>query len=245
MKMKHNIEAIFIDTGNTMRIVKQDPVSQYRAMEQIAKLMGVQKLPDSFFDILNQRYESYKKWAKETLLQVSEVELWTRWLLPDYPVAQVSSCAERLTELWLQRGGLRVPRPDVKPTIIELSQRGYTLGIIANTLSKTEIPQWLKEDGLSSYFKSVILSANFGRRKPDPYIYLEAARVAGVEPSKCAYVGDNPSRDIAGAREAGYGMVVILLEQQTLAKETPSGKYRPDGIIGKFSELLNLFFHHN
>jgi HAD superfamily hydrolase (TIGR01509 family) len=245
MKMKHNIEAIFIDTGNTMRIVKQDPVSQYRAMEQIAKLIGAQRLPESFFDVLNQRYESYKKWAKETLLQVSEVELWTRWMLPEYPVAQVTSCAERLTELWLQRGGLRVPRPDVKPTIIELSQRGYTLGIIANTLSKTEIPRWLETDGLSQYFKSVILSATFGRRKPDPYIYLEAARVAGVEPSKCAYVGDNPSRDIAGAREAGYGMVVILLERETLAKEAPSGGHKPDGIIGTFPELLNLFFPRN
>ncbi|RPJ27161.1 MAG: HAD family hydrolase [Chloroflexi bacterium] len=240
--MKHDIEAIFIDTGNTMRIVKQDPVSQLRAMEQIAKLVGVQTSPEAFHSVLDERYEAYKKWAKETLLQVSEVELWTHWMLPDYPDAKISSLAENLTQLWQQRNGRRVPRPEVKPTIIELSQRGYTLGIIANTLSKTEIPLWLKTDGLAQYFKSVILSSNFGRRKPDPYIYLEAARVAGIDPAKCAYVGDNPSRDITGARQAGYGMVIILLERETLEKEAPSRKNKPDGIIGQFSELLNLFF---
>jgi FMN phosphatase YigB (HAD superfamily) len=116
------------------------------------------------------------------------------------------------------------------------------LGIIANTLSKTEIPLWLEEDGLAQYFKSVVLSSNFGRRKPDPYIYLEAARRAGNEPAKCAYVGDNPSRDIAGARQAGFGMVIILLERETLAKETPKGKEKPDRIIGQFSDLLNFFY---
>jgi HAD superfamily hydrolase (TIGR01509 family) len=243
--MAQNIEAIFIDTGNTMRIVKQDPIFQYQAMEQLARLVGVQTSAEAFYQILEERYTAYKKWAKETLLQASEIELWTRWMLPEYPVAKVSTLAEALTQLWLQHDGRRVPRPEVKPTIIELSQRGYTLGIIANTLSKTEIPLWLQEDGLARYFKSVVLSSNFGRRKPDPYIYLEAAQLAGVEPSKCAYVGDNPSRDIAGARQAGFGMVIILLERETLAKESPKGKDKPDGIIGHFPELLNLFFARN
>jgi HAD superfamily hydrolase (TIGR01509 family) len=243
--MNRDIKAIFIDTGNTMRIVKQDPVFQFAAMEQIAKLVGVQESPQAFVSLLDQRYEAYKQWARETLLQVSEIELWTRWMLPEYPAAKISSLAENLTQLWLQRGGRRVPRPEVKPTIIELSQRGYTLGIIANSLSTTEIPLWLKEDGLAKYFKSVVLSSNFGRRKPDPYIYLEAARLAGVEPAHCAYVGDNPSRDIAGARQAGFGMIIILLERETLSKEAPKGKEKPDGIIGQFPELLNLFFALN
>lgn len=125
-----------------------------------------------------------------------------------------------------------------------LHERGYTLGIVANSLSKTEIPQWLEADGLSQYFKAVVLSSNFGRRKPDPYIFLEAARIAGVEPSNCAYVGDNPSRDISGARQAGFGMVLILLEPKTLVKESPRGKNKPDGIIGQISDLL-IFFPGN
>ncbi len=123
----------------------------------------------------------------------------------------------------------------------ELVKRGYTLGIIANSISTTEIPEWLEKDGLAQYFKVVLLSAQFGRRKPDPYIYLEAARLAGAEPARCAYVGDNPSRDIEGTRQAGYSMVVILLEAATLSKEPPKGSARPDAIISACQDLLTIF----
>jgi putative hydrolase of the HAD superfamily len=132
-------------------------------------------------------------------------------------------------------------RPDVKPTLVELHKRGYILGVLANTISETEIPAWLEADGLAPYFEAVVLSVLLGCRKPDPEIYLEAARRAGVEPSHCAYVGDNPSRDILGARLAGFGMAIILLEPTTLQKEPPSGRDKPDHIIRECGDLLNIF----
>jgi len=239
--MSRNIEAIFLDTGNTMRIVEEDGTFQHRVRQRIAELVGTQESPDAFCDRLGERYDAYKHWAKETLIQASEKELWTRWLLPDFPPEKIAPLAGKLTRLWIERDGRRIIRPDAKPTVIELSRRGYALGIIANTISETEIPDWLEGDGLMSYFKAIVLSSRFGRRKPDMEIYLEAARIAGVEPARCAYVGDNPSRDILGARQAGFGMVIILLEQATLKKEPPRGKDKPDGFIRTCSDLLNFF----
>ena len=72
------------------------------------------------------------------------------------------------------------------------------LGIIANTITETEIPDWMEADGLTEYFKTVVLSSKVRHRKPNPEIYWEAARQIGVEPAKCAYVGDNPVRDVEG-----------------------------------------------
>jgi putative hydrolase of the HAD superfamily len=146
-----------------------------------------------------------------------------------------------LTRLWRDQGGRRVARPDVRKVVIELSKRGYYLGIIANTITETEIPDWLEEDGLSQYFGSVILSSKTGCRKPGPEIYLEAARRAGIEPSRSAYVGDNPSRDILGAQLAGFAMAIILAEPATLEQEPPTGEHEPDRIIHNFSELLDIF----
>jgi putative hydrolase of the HAD superfamily len=240
--MTHKIEAIFLDTGNTLRVVVKDPDFQVTAKLQIAKLVGTKELPEVFYEQLTKRYATYKTSAFRTLLQASEKELWTRWMLPEYPAEKITPLAARLTSLWRDCEGRRVPHADVKQTVIELNRRGYLLGIIANAVSETEIPEWLEADGLNQYFKTVILSSKFGRRKPDPYIYLEAARSAGVKPENCAYIGDNPSRDIQGARQAGYGMVIILLEQATLEKEPSQGKYKPDGIITNRSDLLNIFF---
>ena len=108
-------------------------------------------------------------------------------------------------------------------------------------MSETEIPDWLEADGLAQYFSAVALSSKLGNRKPDPEIYLKAARMIGVEPAHCAYVGDNPTRDILGARTAGFGMVIILLESATLQKEPPRERFKPDGIISEFNNLLNFF----
>lgn len=239
--MSRNIEAIFLDTGNTMRLVIKDAVFQSRARLQLAQLVETREALDPFFQKLNERYAASKKRSKETQYQVPETELWTRWMLPDFSPEKIAPLAGRLTRLWIDQAGRRVPRPDVKPTIIELDRRGYKLGIIANSISDTEIPDWLQADGLAKYFNAVALSSQVGNRKPDPEIYLKAAQMVGADPCQCAYVGDNPTRDIQGARAARYGMVVIILEAATLQKEPPKEKFKPDGIIGEFSELLNIF----
>jgi len=123
----------------------------------------------------------------------------------------------------------------------QLSMRGYTLGIISNLIGTREIPEWLQAEGFASYFKSVLLSSMFGKRKPDPAIYLEAARLAGVAPASCAYVGDNLKRDVTGTRQAGFGMVIIMISPEKLAEETITDENRPDVIIHEFKELLDIF----
>ncbi len=239
--MNKPIEAIFMDTGNTLRIVVKDDDFQCQARQQLAELAGARESAEDFYRQLSERYSTYKKKSKGTWLQSSETEIWTRWMLPEYPSSQIAPLAGRLTLLWHDCGGRRVARPEAKATVLELSRRGYIMGIIANSVSETEIPNWLAVDGLAPYFKAVILSSKFGRRKPDPYIYHEAAYVAGVKPEGCAYVGDNPNRDIQGALRAGFGMTVILVEPETLSKEVLVNDAKPDLVIHQLGELLKIF----
>ncbi len=70
-----------------------------------------------------------------------------------------------------------------REVIETLYARGYILGIISNVITEREIPEWLEADGLTKYFKSVLLSSVYGKRKPDPAIYHEAA--AGWSSSIC------------------------------------------------------------
>jgi HAD superfamily hydrolase (TIGR01662 family) len=167
--------------------------------------------------------------------------MWTQWMLPDFPPEKIGPLSGKLTRLWRDSDGRRLPRPDVKDTVLELSRRGYLLGIIANTITETEIPDYLEEYGLTDYFKTVVLSSKVGIRKPNPEIYLEAARRIGVEPEKCVYVGDNPVRDVEGTRAAGYGMMILILEPETLKKEPPKGEVKPDHTIHEIKDLLEIF----
>jgi len=99
----------------------------------------------------------------------------------------------------------------------------------------------MESDGLTEYFKAVVLSSKVALRKPNPEIYWEAARRVGVEPSKCAYVGDNPIRDVEGTQAAGYGMMILFSEPATLAKEPPNREVKPDCTIQEMRELLDIF----
>ena len=239
--MNGEIEVIFLDVGNTLRIVVEDELFQAQARLDLMDLVGTTDTQDTFFAKLDTRWKAYRKWSFENLTEASEKELWTRFMLPDFPADKIGSHSGRLTRLWRDKDGRRVPRPDVKKVVLELDKRGYTLGIIANTITETEIPDWLEHDQLSSYFKAVILSSKIRFRKPGPEIYWEAARRVGVDPARCVYVGDNPIRDVVGTRKAGFGMVIILMDPEKLAKEPPAGENMPDRIIHECSDLLEIF----
>jgi FMN phosphatase YigB (HAD superfamily) len=239
--MEKNIEAIFLDVGNTLRIVIEDPEFMAQAKKDLMTLVGTQESEKEFFDGLDCRWQAYRRQSKGTLLEASEKDLWTKWLLPNYPMETISPLAGKLTRLWRDHDGRRIPRPDVKETILELDRRGYILGIIANTITETEIPDWMETDGLTSYFKAVILSSRVTIRKPNPEIYWEAARRVGVEPCKCAYVGDNPVRDVEGTQAAGYGLMILIEEPATLAKEPSRVIVKPDFTIRTTRDLLDIF----
>ncbi len=239
--MNNEIKAIFLDVGNTIRLVVEDEAFQASSRQQLVDLTGSKMNPDEYEEMLEERYKVLRKRAKEDMIEASEVEMWTQSMLPDLPYEMVAPLAGKLTRLWRDCDGRRVARPDVSATVIELHKRGYELGIIANTITESEIPDWLEEDGLTEYFKVVILSSKVGIRKPDPEIYLEAARRIGVEPAHCVYVGDNPIRDVEGAKLAGFGMMIIIHEPATLKKYPEPGKYKPDFTIMNLSELLDIF----
>jgi putative hydrolase of the HAD superfamily len=240
-QVSQNIKAVIFDVGNTLRIVIQDELFMADARRQITELVGTPMSEDAFIELLEKRYKVLRKQAKEKLIEASEKEMWTKWMLPDFPAEKIAPLSGKLTRLWRDCDGRRVPRNDVKETIIELSKRGYVLGIIANTITETEIPDYLEEYGLTEYFKTVVLSSKVGIRKPNPEIYWEAARRMEVEPAQCVYVGDNPVRDVEGTRAAGYGMMILILEPETLKKEPPTGEVKPDHTIREIKDLLDIF----
>ena len=239
--LNQEIQAIFLDLGNTLRILVKDEQHMQRARQKIVELVGTDENPDLFCEKLNARYKEYRKWAFDNLREAPEPELWTRWLTPEIPPERIAPRAVALTYAFRQSMGRRVVVDGGKEVVQELHRRGYTLGIISNVITSSEIPDWLGADGFEPYFRSVVLSSTFGKRKPDPAIYLEAARRAGVRPSHCVYVGDNLKRDVTGTRAAGFGMVIIMISPAELANETITDENRPDYIIHEFRELLDLF----
>ena len=243
--MNRNIETIFFDVGATLRYVVEDPEFASAAEQQMMELVRTTEPHDVFFEKLEANWKAFRKRAKTELLDMSEMELWMQYLLPDYPPEIIAPNAARLTRLWRDHDGRRVAHKGVEETLHELQRRGYKLGIIANTITETEIPDWMCEAGVAQCFTAVLLSSKVRLRKPDPAIYLLGARCIGSKPENCAYVGDNPVRDVEGAVKAGYGAMILFEDAGTADREGKAPTVLPDYRIKAIPELLDLFPDRN
>ena len=238
--MTDQIDAIFFDTGGTLRTRVEAAGQRAIAIRKIMDLIGLDAPPDIFDAMLSRRAKSYKRWSVDTKRELAEEELWTQWMLPDWPADTVKPLAVQLHHLWRSGQGTRVIRPDAREVIAELARRGYRLGLISNATSR-EIPQEMEQLGLSAYFETMVLSATFGRRKPDVSIFLEAVQRMGVSAARSAYVGDKPTRDITGPRQAGFGLTIILKEPEAAPADPTWAALVPDYVIHSLSELLTIF----
>lgn len=241
-----DIQAILFDIGGTLRY----SVRRTRAeIERIlSEMMGIIDASDpviAFESRLAQRALAYKHWAAQTNIELNERELWTRWMLPDYPAEQVASQAVALNQLYRDSLGQRLPFPDSREIIISLYRRGYRLGVVSNTTSSVEVPGLLRELEIAGMIEVVVLSAVSGTRKPHPAILLEAAQRMGVAPEHCAYVGDRVERDVAAARAAGFARTVIIDpapgENGSHGGDADSANLSPDYSVSELCAVLEIF----
>lgn len=240
--MVKNIEAILFDVGGTLRrTTHRTPDEKNALVSSIMEIVGAQGDPHLFSRELNRRYRAYQAWARETMEELGEGDLWTRWILPDSPAPLVQDNAIRLNQLFRESLGVRTVDPLTREVVIELFRRGYRLGIVSNTTSSVEVPALLKELGIPGCFETVILSAVVGRRKPDPAILLDAASRMGVKPGHCAYIGDRPDRDVAAGQAAGFALTILIQREQGEPGTSSQLEFTPDTSIQSLGSLLEIF----
>ena len=99
------------------------------------------------------------------------------------------------------------PYPEV-PELLGRLRRRHRLGLVSDGYLEVQ-KRKLEALGLARFFDAVVFSDSLGRDawKPDPRPFEAVLKGLRVEASEAVYVGDNPAKDIRGAR--GLGMVTI------------------------------------
>lgn len=123
--------------------------------------------------------------------------------------------------------------PGVEDTIKQLPPK-YHLAIVSDGQPAYAIPE-LNAVGLSGYFDPVIVSGDFGYRKPDKRLFESALLAMNMEPSEVVCVGNDMYNDVHGAQKLGMKTVFFKSNQGLQKKEGVN----PDYIIYNFPELLN------
>ena len=130
-----------------------------------------------------------------------------------------------------------VPYPDVVSTLMELKQRGYKLGVIANQNYGTE--DRLNNWNLRQLFDVIAASAELSMAKPDPAIFEWALNQADCRPQNAVMVGDRMDNDMAPANRLGMHTVRLLRGLGAYHKPQTDDE-KPEYTISSLAELLDL-----
>jgi putative hydrolase of the HAD superfamily len=236
------IRALLFDVNGTLIDIETDEWMEdaYRAVAHFLTYQGIVlhrgEVRDLYFRIMKEQFAA----TKEVYPEFDVVAIW-REVLRRYSNGYSASLApEKLRQMplflaELQRGISRkrlLAFPQVQETLAQLKPR-HPLAIVSDAQSAYGLPE-LRAVGLAEYFAPIVISGDYGYRKPDTRLFQAALTELKVAPEEALYVGNDRFRDVLGARQAG--MKTILFCPNGNPGGTPETE--PDYIIYQFGELL-------
>jgi beta-phosphoglucomutase family hydrolase len=123
---------------------------------------------------------------------------------------------------------------DPMPGLIDLLEKLKSLEIpmaVASSSDPETIRIVLEKSGLESYFHHAVSSSEVGKSKPEPDVFLHAAKLLGVAPENCVVFEDSKN-GIKAAKAAG--MVCIAYSGANSGEQDRS---QADYHISNYSEL--------
>jgi HAD superfamily hydrolase (TIGR01549 family) len=242
LRLKH-IKAILFDQHLTITDVTDDILSMTRK----AAHSGGISLEGFSDEEISSTLQSVNEWF--SLFQIehdvdifygSEVEHWieaNRVMFEQLGIRDLSD--EHLISIernWRERlKSWEVLRSDAEVTLSELHKRGYKLGIC--TRRPDDPTNQLREWGIYEILSTIQWTSVPGYSKPYPYTLILAANEIGVNPIRCAYVGNSIEADIIAAQRAGMLPVLTTWSKPEAVENAPEGTL----VVGELSELLDLF----
>lgn len=124
------------------------------------------------------------------------------------------------------------------PSVLGTLRENYRLGCVTDGWFQTQQNK-VTALGLHGLVDEVVLSDEFGRAfwKPHARPFHACCERLGVEPGEAVFVGDNPERDVQGARDAG--LISVRLRRQG-AYFAGDDAFQPHHEIGDLHELVEL-----
>jgi putative hydrolase of the HAD superfamily len=243
--MGMKIQAVFFDMGGTIETFQYTRAIRLEATAVIRQRLlqagiDLQLSNEQLYETIVSGLEKYKRWSIQCMEELSPERVWSDYVFPSLNVdrERLSGISEELMFLIETRFYRRAMRPEVPEVLRAIRQMGLKIGLISNVNSRSQVPTNLKDYGIIDFFHPIVLSSEYGRRKPDPAIFHHAARLANTPTSRCLYVGDRITRDVDGARRAGFGLAVQIRHEFEHGENDEGAA--PDAVIDNMTELLDV-----
>ncbi|GAC1394097.1 MAG: HAD family hydrolase [Ktedonobacteraceae bacterium] len=242
-----DIRALLFDVNGTLIDIETDEGLEeiYRAIAHFLTYQGIAlhrwEVRDLYFQIMQRQRAA----STEKFVEWDAVAVWREFLqnkASDYtralPSEKLAQLPLFLTELHrgIARKRLRL-YPQVQETLDQLRSR-YRMAVVSDAQSAYAVPE-LRAVGLLHYFDPVIVSGDYGYRKPDARLFQKALDALQVRADQALFLGNDLYHDIWGAQQAGMKAILVSYNQGNTSYEATS----PDYTIYRFAELTQAVNH--
>ncbi len=207
----------------------------YRAIAHYLTYQGIYlhrwEVRDRYYAIMKQQKED----QREEFPEVDVKAIWNRFLRQEGIKAPSTrkKLATTLAHLYraISRKRLRL-YPGVKRVLDELRPT-YRIAVVSDAQPCWALPE-MKAVGINGYFDPIIISANYGFRKPDRRLFETALDTMELVGAEVIYVGNDMYRDICGASQLGIKTIFVNSNQGAKCHENVI----PDYFACRFEEVL-------
>ena len=237
-----DIRALLFDVNGTLIDIDTDEGLEeiYRAIAHVLLYQGIAlhrwEVRDLYFQIMRRQ----RAQSAETFAECDVVEVWREFLRIKASDSTRTLPPEKREQLplflaELHRGIARKrlrPYHEVPETLDQLRSQ-YHLAVVSDAQSAYAVPE-LRAVGLLRYFNPIIVSGDFGYRKPDPRLFQMALDALQVQPEQTLFFGNDVYHDIFGAQQVGMKAILVSSNQGNTSSQT----ILPDYTICRFAEVL-------
>lgn len=248
------IRAVVFDLGGTLHLCSSDEARKLWFANRLIGRLGEYGIalditPEALAAQLEENAEIYKRAVEESLREMEPVVIWNDYYLRQQRLGRevLAPVAEELSFLYDYERVCNLRRPHLIDCMEALRADGLRLGLISNIISRSIVPHFVAEYGLSDYMECVLTSAGTGIRKPDPAIFRLAEDALGLKPEALAYVGDTLSRDVRGVRAAGWRLAIQIYSPNAARRDAGLAEqgYRADYNINDLMEIPGIIAREN
>ncbi|MDT4977566.1 MAG: hypothetical protein QOG98_3324 [Pseudonocardiales bacterium] len=238
------IEAIAFDVNGTLVDIRTEDEMEsiFRATGHFFTYQGITLRRHELRHLYFQAMEEQQISSDEKYPEFDAVAIW-RKIIDDHQTdftrgldqSKLEQMPLFLAEMTrgISRRRLRL-YPHVREVLTKLRET-FPLAVVTDAQSTWARGELNKVD-LLRYFDPIIVSGDYGFRKPDPRLFRIALDRMNVSAERTIYVGNDMHRDIYGAREAG--MKTVMFDSNQGTKEHLGCV--PDYTITDHRELLHI-----
>lgn len=154
-----------------------------------------------------------------------------RHYLGDVPAEQLKAYGARKDALYREAAQELKPISGLKEFMASLDGAGVPMAV-ASSAGRARVEHTLENLGLTRRFRTVVAGDDVARHKPDPAVFLTAARGLGVAAERIL-VCEDAAVGVEGAKKAGMKCLGIAVE----GRETQLMHAGADRVVRDFTEV--------